>query len=184
MSDQASLINEDELDRRFVDLVEAHQVMVYRYARYLTGDPVLAEEISQDAFITAYRKLATEPPSGDTGAWLRGVARNLVLRARSKRKTRVLLFDDEGLEVAEKVWQQREQPGSHGDPRLDALRACMEGLNAGEMNLVKLRFEEDRSRQEIAEALQLSMEGVKTRLRRLRAKLLECTRRRLGQPEE
>ncbi|MCZ7646840.1 MAG: sigma-70 family RNA polymerase sigma factor [Planctomycetota bacterium] len=177
MSEQASS-GEDELDRRFTGLVREHQAMVGRYARYLVRDAVQAEEIAQDAFVTAYTKLRRDPPAGDLGAWLRGVVRNLVLRSRTKRKVQVVFTDEAGLEVAERVWEA--QPSGATDPRLDALRRCVDALDDGEKQLLKLRFEENRSRGKIAEALKLTGEGVKTRLRRLRARLFECTQRRLA----
>ena len=68
----------------------------------------------------------------------------------------------------------------HGSANLEALRKCVQQLNESEMQLLKLRFEERRSREKIAEALMLSAEGVKTRLRRLRMKLFECTNRRVA----
>lgn len=173
-----------EWDRKFTEMVRTHQTMIYRYARYLVHDAALAEELAQDTFVTAYSKLRRESPEGEMGAWLRGVVRNLVLRARTKRKVQVLFTDEEGLEVAERVWARQELPeNASADPRLEALRRCVGALSADDKQLLKLRFEEQRSREQLSELLRLSAEGIKTRLRRLRAKLLDCAKRRLAGKE-
>lgn len=172
---------EGDFEKLFTDLVEEHQVMIYRYARFLVRDARLAEEISQDTFVTAYTKLQQEAPHGDAGPWLRGITRNLVMRARTRGKARLLFCDDETLDKVEGFWVQNQStPTSQPGPRIEALRKCMEALSEDDARLLKLRYEQKCSRQGIADQLSLSAEGVKTRLRRLRGRLAECVRRRLS----
>jgi len=172
-----------DFNATFTELVESHQLMVYRYARFLVRDAEAADEITQEVFVTAYTKLREQQVEGEAGPWLRGVTRNLALRQRAKRKARVLFCDDETLLMAESAFVQSQAPlvseEVKGNEKIEALRKCVQELNESEANLLKLRFEERRSREQIAETLMLSAEGVKTRLRRLRMKLFECAQRRM-----
>jgi RNA polymerase sigma-70 factor, ECF subfamily len=52
-----------DLDGSFEQVVVAYQHRLYAFALRLTGNPQDAEEITQDAFVRAYRALATYPAS-------------------------------------------------------------------------------------------------------------------------
>src|SRR5258705_11050403 len=65
---------------RFVELFEAHFHRVHRYLNRLSGDPELAADVAQEAFIKLYRR-GSLPDSPQ--AWLISVARNLFPNAAS-----------------------------------------------------------------------------------------------------
>ena len=61
MDDDLAQTLADDLDGSFEQLVVAYQDRLYGFALRLTGSPRDAEEIAQDAFVRAYRALATYP---------------------------------------------------------------------------------------------------------------------------
>lgn len=77
----------DDLDGAFELLVLAHQDRLYTMALRLLGDPRDAEEVAQDAFVRAYRALATFDISRirelRLRPWLAAIALNL---ARNRRR--------------------------------------------------------------------------------------------------
>jgi RNA polymerase sigma-70 factor (ECF subfamily) len=74
--------------RAFEELVLAYQAPVWRFLRRLVGDPELAEDVAQEAFLRAYQRLATFNFQCRFSTWLFQVAHNAgidALRARQRR---------------------------------------------------------------------------------------------------
>lgn len=109
------------------------------------------------------------------GAWLRGAARNLLRAARRAGRFELQVADDATIEAA---WQ-RLAGADDGAGRLVALRECLESLAEREREVIALRYRDGRGREDCAERLGLSVEGVKTLLRRTKERLKHCIERRL-----
>lgn len=79
-----------DLDAHFERLVLGHQDRLYTIALRLLGDPRDAEEVAQDAFVRAYRALASYDPVRirelRLRPWLATIAIN-VCRNRARRRT-------------------------------------------------------------------------------------------------
>lgn len=73
----------------FAQLVELYQPLVFRWALGLVRSRDDAEEVTQDAFVIAWRKLSTFRGDGTLDAWLYRITRRLAIRAR-RRRIRVL----------------------------------------------------------------------------------------------
>ncbi|MCY3564031.1 MAG: RNA polymerase sigma factor [bacterium] len=93
MDDLARSLASD-LDEAFPDLVSSLQHGVFSGLRQLTGDHHRAEDLTQEAFIRAYRAMRTYPPERIQTMQLRGwvwtIALNLLrndIRAQSRRPT-------------------------------------------------------------------------------------------------
>ena len=68
-------------------LVERYQKPVIRMVRNLTSDATSCEDIAQDVFFAAYRKLSSFDGSSRFSTWLFTIARNKSLNAMKKKKT-------------------------------------------------------------------------------------------------
>ena len=65
------------------ELYRRRRPSVYRFALYLSGDPTLAEEAVQEAFLALIRRPELfDERRGDVASYLLGIARNLVRRSR------------------------------------------------------------------------------------------------------
>ena len=94
--DELTTLLADDLDGSFERLVLAYQDRIYAFALRLTGSPRDAEEIAQDAFVRAYRALATYPAERIHGLaprpWLYRIALNVARnRGRGRRLSLVPL---------------------------------------------------------------------------------------------
>jgi RNA polymerase sigma-70 factor (ECF subfamily) len=158
------------------ELVRLHQAGVWRYLRFLGCEPSLADDLTQETFLTIHRSPFEQRSTQATCCYLRTVARNLFMAAlrRSRREPAV-----EDLDRAERVWQ-RFAGDDGGESYLDALRECVGSLDGRARQAIDLRYQDDRSRAEIATALDLGEEGVKALLRRTREVLRRCVEKRLG----
>jgi RNA polymerase sigma-70 factor (ECF subfamily) len=97
-------------DRALERLYRRHRVELYRWLLRETGDPEIAEDVLQTAFLQAYRALLTGEPPREPRSWLFAIARN-ANRGRFRRR-RVLECElDEELPMLQDeslVWQLRE----------------------------------------------------------------------------
>ena len=140
---------------------------VFAYVASMLRDRSAAEEVTAQAFERAYRKRSTyRPGRGSAEAWLFGIARYAALDELRRRKRRVALDND-----PEDV--HATAPDDHADAvvRQQTVRAAMATLDAGDRELVALKFYAGLSNQEIAVAIGISESNVGTKLHRAMEKL-------------
>jgi len=154
-------------------LVRAHWHGVRRYVRVLGASADRADDLTQDAFVVALRN-GIEDRGAATGAYLRRTARFLFLKTLRRR-------DHASLDEAHLVWQE-QCADDDGAAYERALLECRTQLGDRAQRALTLRYEQNAPREEIARALAMSVEGIKTLLRRSRAALRECIQRRRSQP--
>ncbi len=172
-------------------LIRTHQAMVFRYLRYMGAAADVAEDVAQETFLAAY-KSATVPledaqtEAGRCAAWLRGVARNQLLMYFRKARSNPISSDpvilEQALEQADEVWHAELLRNGDGFDYHDALQNCMSHLQGTQKKLLDMFYGEEFSRAQIAEALNMSEDGVKSFLRRVRSALRKCVQQRLGLP--
>ena len=67
-------------------LLQAHQVGVWRYLRYLGCDADETDDLVQETFLVVLRKGFEQRSRSETAAYLRTVARNRLLMERRKHR--------------------------------------------------------------------------------------------------
>ncbi len=154
-------------------LVRTHQERLWLYLRYLGCDAATAEDVVQDTFLEVWRRPFEERSPASTRAYLRRVAKNRFLMA-VRRGRAVVAFD--ALDEADALWatQQEEDDGSRYS---EALRHCLERLSDRARQAIDHFYGGNASRRHVAELLGLSVDGVKTLLRRARNALKTCIER-------
>jgi RNA polymerase sigma-70 factor (ECF subfamily) len=157
----------------FEVLMRRHNERVYRAARAIVRDDREAEDVMQQAYVNAYAHLRQFGGHARFSTWLTRIAVNEAL-ARVRRRGRYEPFDDE-----EPVREAFMQPSSPQSPERQAfsselralLEAAIDGLSDGTREVFMLREVEGLTTAEVAEALGVSDDVVKTRLSRARAAL-------------
>jgi len=183
-------------DRRVVDAVlggdrDAFRPIVEREAgtmiaacARILGERAEAEDAAQEAFVIAYRSLATWRGDGPLGGWLCRIAVRIALRRASGRKV-VAWLDPRpgggplGPQPAAGVTSAAHVAASAPDPAVITLRAerdatlrrAVAQLDEPYREVVALRFFGDRSLSEIAELTDRPLGTVKTHLHRGLARL-------------
>lgn len=88
-------------EQAFADLYKRYQAAIYRFARQMTGDASLAEEVTQEVFLTLMREgKSFDPGRGSLRPWLYGIARNCVRRCLKRERLYVGLESEEREENA------------------------------------------------------------------------------------
>lgn len=168
--------------KAFEILVRQSHRRLLAYASALTSDPAAAEDLVQEAFITAYRKLASFDPARDFGAWMRGIIFNKYREWARKRQEPAL-----GEEVLAAIgdqyqsWDRAEEEG-RGDA-LEALQNCLTRLQEGLRGIVERFYFKGETCPAIAAATGDAEPAVRKRLERARRLLADCVARRLGDTE-
>jgi RNA polymerase sigma-70 factor (ECF subfamily) len=158
-------------------LVQAHQAGVWRYLRFLGCDPAEADDLVQATFLAVLRERFEVRSPAETGAYLRTVARNRLLMARRKERGAPQAVE---LAAAEAVWARMAGDDGLSD-YLAALGDCLQqAVSPRVRRALELQYRDRASRAQIAAALDLAVEGVKTLLRRARSALRDCVERKLG----
>jgi RNA polymerase sigma-70 factor (ECF subfamily) len=146
----------------FVDLFHGHFQKLYRYLDRLSGEPELAADIAQEAFIRLYER--GSPPDRPE-AWLITVATNLFRNARTKgvRRTRLLTPAREGEILPDPPLSPAAMVDADESRRL--VRAALDRMPERERQMLLLRAEGYGYR-DIAGALNLNEASVGTLLAR------------------
>ena len=156
----------------FEILVNEHHRRVMAYALSLVHNRTIAEDLVQDAFVTAYKKLSLFDPERNFGAWVRGILRLRYLEW--VRQTKEIPVEQDvlnRLELEHQEWDELEdEPGA----ALSVLRECLEKLPETMEPLVSSFYFKKQSGTEIAEIMELNEATVRKRLQRARAWLKIC----------
>jgi RNA polymerase sigma-70 factor (ECF subfamily) len=142
-----------------------HQSMVFSIALRILGDRFLAEETAQDVFLELHAKLDALESDEHVVHWLRRVTvHRSIDRIRQRERRREDVTDPAELpEVAVGAGLNAES----GDPLLSRqIRQLVGSLPVTARTVVALRYQEDMSAEEIAEALEMPVATVKSHLRR------------------
>jgi len=159
----------------FAALFNAHKAKVYSLCLRMTSNTAEAEDLTQDAFLQVFRKLATFRGDSALSTWLYRVAVNTVLMHFRKKGLRQLSLD-EPINPAAGV-QKRE----HGknDDRLSgsvdriALTRAMKELPIGYRTIFVLHEIEGYEHHEIARLLRCSVGNSKSQLHKAKMRMRE-----------
>src|SRR5216683_6245031 len=167
-------------DSAFEELVRRYDRNVFRIAQHITQNREDAEDVFQEAFLKAYGNLAQFQGQSKFYTWLVRIAVNeALMKLRRRRPERTVSLDEEvkteedslPREVAD--WSPNpEQQYSQAEMR-EILSKTIQGLPPSFRTVFVLRDVEGLSTEETAEALDLSIPAVKSRLLRARLQLRE-----------
>jgi RNA polymerase sigma-70 factor (ECF subfamily) len=162
----------------FNNLVLRYQDSVYRQAYWMLGDPQAADDVCQETFLRAYRKLGSFR-DGSLRAWLLTIANRLCLDElrRSKRRPAVPLelVGEDGVEYTPPEWDVDPGPSPEEQAeesiRLQLIQGCLERLTPEWRLIITLVDLQGFDYAQTAEILAIPLGTVKSRLARARHQL-------------
>ena len=159
----------------FAALFYAHKPRVYSLCLRMTNNTAEAEDLTQDAFLQVFRKLATFRGDSALSTWLYRVAVNTVLMHFRKKGLRQVSLDESSNQDTRLV---KREYGSVDD-RLSgcvdriALARAMQDLPAGYRTIFLLHEIKGYEHQEIARILRCSVGNSKSQLHKAKLKMRE-----------
>ena len=170
--DESDLIQRSSLhdEAAFAVLVETYTPAVFRIVRRIVADTMEAESIVQETFWRFWQKL----PGYKSGAPLLPYLATIALNLARDRFRRERWLDEDGDEALE-AQAAPDNPEEHLEhsQSLERLAAAIESLPLGYRAVISLRYDAGMNYEEIARALALPLNTVRTHLRRARQRLRE-----------
>lgn len=176
-------MSEEQLIRRaqqgdngaFEELLLLHQKKVYNLCLRMSANPDDALDLSQEAFLRAWRSLGQYQFEASFSTWLFRLTSNICIDflRRKKRRQETSLTEsyddsDEGAELAVPDAQPGpEQQAMTNETKIELARA-MEQLSPEHREILQLRVIEDLQYEQIADILGVRVGTVKSRLARAR----------------
>jgi RNA polymerase sigma-70 factor, ECF subfamily len=166
----------------FMAQVAQHQARLRASIRALGVRAEAVDDIAQDTFLLAWKKLAEFGSGGDFGLWVAQIARRLIANERRKDARRSRLLEGEVTDVLLLMASEEDKTVAWSDKadEFAVLRSCLEELPRHAREVIRLRYFENQSPGAIASHLGRPSDAVRQLLLRLRRKLLECVESRLG----
>ena len=178
-TERAGVIRElDDID----ELVRLHQARIRRFVTCSTGDPDLAETITQDTLLRAYRGRENFRGDCSLSTWLTGLAINVTRdHLRSGRYKFWKHLKASALDVHEMASFLPSEAVSPerrilAKERIKELYVVLESLSYNQRTIFLMKFSEEMSVEEISQILGMAVNTVRTHLHRA----LKAVRSKLG----
>ena len=167
-------------DAAFNALVRKHQKGIHALAWRKVGDFHIAEEITQDTFLQVYKNLAQLKNPNQFSGWMYVIANRLCLKwlqKNIKNKSVMQSLEDTPVEEIEEssythyVSEQRLTEST--EHRHELVKKLLAKLPESERTVVTLHYLGEMTAKEIGKLLGVSVNTIKSRLRRGRERLQE-----------
>ena len=162
----------------FNRLVALHQDTVYGFSLSLTRQHALADDVTQETFISAFRSIARMRGS-NSRAWLLRIARNKAydhFRRQSRRQESSV--DDDDPAFRERLTSDNPSPAdvAINSELRDALEHCVGALSHEHREVIVLIDVQGQSYDDASAVTGVSIGTIKSRLNRARHRVRDCLR--------
>jgi RNA polymerase sigma factor (sigma-70 family) len=165
---------------RYRELVQRHERRVFAVAWSRLGDAALAEEVTQEAFIRAYRRLWLLGDGAKFAGWVNTIARHMAINFGLRHRRELNKRERWALENPQA--STAEDSAGEPDPLYtpETLRQTLADLPAAHRECLVLFYLEGKSGAEAAAALGISEAALRVRLHRARAAMRERLEEKLA----
>lgn len=160
-------------DEAFTTIVETYQSPVYNLCYRMLGESTAAEDAAQETFLRAYQHLHRYDSKRPFATWLLSIAAHYCIDRLRRRRLPIFSVDEDEestFEIPDVHALRPEAEAVHGEQR-EQIHALVQSLDATDRAAIVMRYWYDFSEKEIAEALNLTVSAVKSRLHRARKQL-------------
>ena len=166
----------------FQILAAEYRPMVLSYLRAMVKDCHLAEDLTQETFLSAQDSLSKFEEGGNFGRWLRGIARNKALMHWRSLRRSPLVVDSRVVDGIDEVFNEIDRDQEGGDwweERKRALQECIAKLSDHLKSTVEQVYYNGCSLEEAASVLGSSRAAIGQRLSRSRSRIRTCVNEKL-----
>ncbi len=167
----------DDFDIWARAIIEQNQRWLMAYFLSSTGNPIVAEDLCQDVFIAALKGKDRFDTTRSFGAWLRGIARNVLLMHYRNAGKAPLQLGDKLMHVLDELAEEFEQEdfaADMGEEAVHGLRCCMKSLSERARTLLSLKYGKHMRSKEIGEHMDMKPTAVDMAISRSRKTLKDC----------
>lgn len=155
--------------------VREHQKGLRAFIRALGAEEAWVDDLAQEAFLVAYRRIHEFEPGTDFGKWLRSIARYMVANERRKEARHSRLLP---AAVADVLLRHETENQAALDGLLPALLECVDQLPPRSRELLRRRYAGNENASTLASYLRIKAETVRQQLLRIRLLVKECVEKK------
>jgi RNA polymerase sigma-70 factor (ECF subfamily) len=170
---------------QFAEIAEKHAGFVYNVAYRMMGNQHDAEEVAQDAFVSAYRARDRFRGDAQPTTWLYRITVNAALMRlrKDKRRKEMTVSEDAQPDAPSQDWTQSPVASAMNAELGERIKAAIDELSPDLKVAVVLRDVRELSNEEAADVLEVSVSALKARLHRGRVALRGALSEYLAQRE-
>jgi len=159
----------------FATLFQLHRGRVYAVCLRMTNNPADADDLTQEAFIQAFRKLSTFRGESALSTWLHRVAVNTALMHFRRQTSPKAALESAPLdhEAGRREVGRQDDRLHHSLDRIALIRA-LEALPSGYRTIFELHEIGGYGHREIAKLLRCSVGNSKSQLHKAKQRIREC----------
>lgn len=181
MNEQGLDIHKELIDRCRMGDQDAHFRLYKLYSRAMynvgyriTGNQEDAEDVLQEAFVSAFKNLESYRGDATFGAWMKRIVVNKSINIIKKRRENIIT-QEEQLDIPAEVTEADYMP----EVSVDKVRKCIEMLPDGYRTVLSLYLLEGYDHEEIAGIMGITESTSKSQLNRAKGKLKELLTQRI-----
>jgi RNA polymerase sigma-70 factor, ECF subfamily len=167
------------MDRQaeYLKLLFGCELEIRAFIGSVVRDPHESDDLFQEVALTLWKEFSRYDRSRSFGAWARGIASVKLMQRRDQTRRLPVVLSPEVIQAISAAFDRSEALASG---KAEALERCLEHLPEKSRRLLTMRYERSLKAEQIAEALQATVDSVYQSLSRLRASLQDCINRRLS----
>jgi RNA polymerase sigma-70 factor (ECF subfamily) len=169
---------EKESYQRFIKLYLANERRIYGYVRALIANWSDVDDIIQETASVMWSKFDGFQEGTNFSAWALRIAHFQVLNYCKNHKKDKIYFSNRAVDILSDQIMARDQ---NPDQRLNILKNCLEKLQAGERDLIQMRYEHGATTRGVSEKTGKALHVLYRLLDKIHIKLLLCVRRTLSE---
>lgn len=155
-------------NRAQYELYKLYSKAMFNVSMRITNDYAEAEDVLQEAFISAFRNLSSYKAEASFGSWLKKIVVNAAINAIRKKKAELVPMDDRVVgDIADEVYEDE------CEWQIDKIRRAIQKLPDGYRVVLSLYLLEGFDHAEIGEILGVSESTSKSQYSRARKKLVD-----------
>ncbi|MEP1096918.1 MAG: RNA polymerase sigma factor [Cyclobacteriaceae bacterium] len=149
------------------EIYKLYNKAMFNTALRITGEQQDAEDVLQEAFVSAFQNLNSYRADAAFGAWLKKIVINKALNHVQKSKKDLMIVSENETDMEDESYTEETEPNYS----VDSVKRAMEDLPTGFRTVLSLYLFEGYDHKEISEILNISESTSKTQYKRAKDKL-------------
>lgn len=160
-------------DETFRSIFAQHHKFVFRFLYGMVGQRDLAEDLTQETFMRAYRSMNTLRGESKLSTWLCGIAKNVALNTLRERHREFPNIEINDQSVTKAIEGEGTAPDDYllNKELRNVIHHALKRLDSDKRMVFVLKLLQQRSYEEIAEITGFSIPKLKTDLHRAKAEM-------------
>jgi RNA polymerase sigma-70 factor (ECF subfamily) len=169
--------SEKDVSETFLEVFLPNQKRILSFILCYIPNRADADDVFQNTTSVLWKKFDQYTAGTDFIAWSTVIARYEVMSYYKKKKRDGKIHFDEQMQRI--IDADMETVNSQFDNRIDALRKCLKKLISDEIQILKMRYEQDLSFAKIADRLSISSTAAFKKVSKIHSRLIQCIRQRV-----